>query len=417
MTVVSLFRFSFWAFLSTAVMLVIVSLVDLFFSPHRSLVTVERTAPLEVERRQESMLTVKITNASNQVAYLRWTDDLPESITSTRGERVLLPANDHVQWLQPFVASERGLVSLSHVYLRYRSKLGLWEKQRTYQLKSNMKIIPNMEASRQYLASAQKYLLHEGEKVRKQKTGFGEFSKVRQYAVGDDPRKINWHQSAKLQEMMVNEYEPEHGKHVVIMIDCGRMMGVELERGNRLETHIEAALTVVTAALNNGDYVSVLAFGKSVTTFVPAGKGLVHLQVILKAIYNLSVESNESNYGYAFQYIQAHHRKRSMVILFSDIQQFFLDGQALFFMRQLKKRHLFLITGVENQWLQKNVQLATENAHHGMRKAVAQQQLLQKRQAMIRWQKQGLDIIEAKEEQLAVSAVAYYIDQLNRGTL
>lgn len=41
---------------------------------------------------------------------------------------------------------------------------------------------------------------------------------------------INWRQTAKLQEVMTNEYEPEHGKYITILIDCGRMMGAELKK-------------------------------------------------------------------------------------------------------------------------------------------------------------------------------------------
>lgn len=60
------------------------------------------------------------------------------------------------------------------------------------------------------------FLMYEGAKVRKYKSGFGEFAKIRNYVVGDDPRKINWRQTAKLQEVMTNEYEPEHGKYITI---------------------------------------------------------------------------------------------------------------------------------------------------------------------------------------------------------
>ena len=72
---------------------------------------------------------------------------------------------------------------------------------------------------------------------------------------------INWRQTAKLQEVMTNEYEPEHGKYITILIDCGRMMGAELKEGNRLEKSLEAAMTVAAAALKNGDYVSVIGYG------------------------------------------------------------------------------------------------------------------------------------------------------------
>ncbi len=73
-------------------------------------------------------------------------------------------------------------------------------------------------------------------------SGLGEFSQIRSYVVGDDPRKINWRQTAKLQEVMTNEYEPEHGKYITILIDCGRMMGAELKKAIVWKRSLESAL-------------------------------------------------------------------------------------------------------------------------------------------------------------------------------
>ena len=72
-----------------------------------------------------------------------------------------------------------------------------------------------------YLESAQRYLNDEGAIIKKQVSGVGEFSKVRNYVVGDDPRMINWRQTAKLREVMTNEYEPEHGKYITLLIERG----------------------------------------------------------------------------------------------------------------------------------------------------------------------------------------------------
>ncbi len=86
----------------------------------------------------------------------------------------------------------RGKYTIDKLYTRYRSKIGLWERQLTFNQKDELKVIPNLSETKKYLASAQNYLLHEGIKIRKMKSGMGEFSKVRSYVVGDDPRKMNW---------------------------------------------------------------------------------------------------------------------------------------------------------------------------------------------------------------------------------
>lgn len=415
--VISFFRFDLIIFASVIVSVVLLSMLDLLRSPNRKELAIRRVIPEQVERYQREQISLIVTNRSDKQAQIKWIDDLPESIETKRAEQVELLANQQLTIDQPIQASERGLFLLKKIYLRYQSQLGLWQKQITFELEDTIKVIPNLTESRDYLKSAQKYLLHEGSKIRKHGAGLGEFAQVRQYVVGDDPRKINWHQSAKLNEMMVNEYEPEHGKQIIIMIDCGRMMGVELEKGNRLERSIEAALTVATAALDNGDYVSVIAFAKDINVYVPAEKGLAHLQTILQAIYSLQVEANESNYVAAFQFIRTEQQKRSMVILFSDINQFFLDQQSLFFIKQLKKKHLFLGIGIKDEWKQINVELEPTTVNRAMRKTVAQQIELWNLREKIKWQNLGLDLIETKSDDLAVTTISYYIDRLNRGLL
>ncbi|WP_409972694.1 DUF58 domain-containing protein [Bacillus sp. Bva_UNVM-123] len=280
-----------------------------------------------------------------------------------------------------------------------------------------MKVIPDLTETKQYLENAQNFLLHEGLKIRKQKNGVGDFAKIRTYVVGDDPRKINWRQTAKLQEVMTNEYEPEHGKYITILIDCGRMMGAELRKGNRLEKVLEAALTVTAAALKKGDYVSVLAFSKEVKVFVPPAKGLPHLQTILQAIYNLKVDAVESNYAAVLTYLETMQKKRSLLILFSDIGTFLHEEGALIYLKRLRQRHLFLMIGIEDETLQKRINEEPYDIQNTMIKSVAQQQMLVKKREKIKWEKQGLQMIEAREEKLTISAVSYYIEIMNRNLI
>ena len=228
---------------------------------------------------------------------------------------------------------------------------------------------------------------------------------------------INWRQTAKLQEVMTNEYEPEHGKHITILIDCGRMMGAELSKGNRLEKVLEAALTVTAAALQKGDYVSVLAFSKEVKVFVPPAKGMAHLQTILQSIYDIKVDAAESNYAAVLSFLETMQKKRSLLLLFSDVRTFLHEESALTYLQRLRRRHLFLMIGIEDMAILKRIDEEPVNVQSAMVKSIAQQQMLIKKREKIKWEKQGLIMIEAREEKLAAAAVSHYIDIMNRNLL
>lgn len=389
----------------------------MFFSPSKKHFSFQRTISAELERGIPYQVTIEVQNTSSYPFLYQMVDDLPQSFKRPFPISGSIPKEAVVEISYQTTAMVRGKYAMNKVYFRYTSLLGLWEKQVSFELRDDVKVIPDLTETKQYLENAQKYLVYEGLKIRRQQSGVGEFSKIRNYVMGDDPRKINWRQTAKLHEVMTNEYEPEHGKYITILIDCGRMMGAELAEGNRLEKALEAALTLTAAALQKGDYVSVLAFSKDIKVFVPPAKGRAHLQTILQAIYSLKVDAAESNYAAVLQYLEMVQKKRSLLLLFSDVRTFLHEESALILLKRLRQRHLFLMIGIEDQTLIKRVNEEPHTIQAAMRKSLAEQQLLFKKREKNKWEKQGLVMIEAREEKLAITAVSHYIDIMNQNLL
>ena len=407
-----------WSYVITFNILVLgLSLVDLLFSPSKQQLTFTRVLPKEMERGLSYPIEIEVSNSSSYSLMYRLMDGLPQSFDRPFPLKGSIPKNSVVVVTYHSTAAVRGDYQVQKLYFRYRSRLGLWEKQTTVSLPESVKVIPDLTETKQFLENAQSFLKYEGLHIRRQRSGVGDFSKIREFVVGDDPRKINWRQTAKLREVMTNDYEPEHGKYVTILIDCGRMMGAELKKGNRLEKALEAALTVTAAALQKGDYVSVLAFSKEIHVFVPPAKGMAHLQTILQAIYNLKVYAAESNYSSVLRYLETVQKKRSLLLLFSDVRTFLHEESALVYLQRLRQRHLFLMIGVEDQTLLKRVNEVPETVQQAMVKSIAQQQVLKKKREKNKWEKLGLQMIEAREEKLAVTAVSHYIEIINQNLL
>jgi uncharacterized protein (DUF58 family) len=395
----------------------IVSLLDLSFTPKRSQLTVKRIMPTQLERGITYTVPVDVQNTSEHNCKITLIDGTPQSFYVDFPLKSNILGGSTNRLAYNLVAPVRGQYRLNKMYARYTSRLGLWQKQTAVELVDEVKVIPDLTETKKYLEDAQTYLLHEGMKIRKRKTGVGEFSQIRNYVVGDDPRKINWRQTAKLQSVMTNEFEPEHGKHVMLLIDCGRMMGAELKEANRLEKALEASITVAAAALGNGDYVGVIAFAKNVSVFVPPDKGMAQLQKILDAVYNLEVDASESNYLQALNYLQAVQKKRSFILLFSDTQTFLQEDKTLSYFEGIKKRHLFLLLTIEDELVVRRAKLEPNDVNQAMVKGVAQQQLIHKKRQKVKWEKRGFLMVEAKEERLATEAVSHYVQVMNQGLL
>lgn len=407
-----------WVFLiSVNVLFILASFLDLFFVPGRKDIQVRRDISGETERGANFPVEIECKNTSEYPCTFRIVDDLPQSFVGDFPILGAAEAGATSRIAYETRAAVRGKYELAKLYIRFASKFGLWEKQMAMTQRDTVKVIPDLSETRNFLENAQQYLLYEGMKIRRHQSGTGEFSRVRNYVVGDDPRMINWRQTAKLQEVMTNEYEPEHGKYITILIDCGRMMGAELKTGNRLEKALEASLTVAAAALKNGDYVGVLAFSSDIKVYVPPEKGMDQLQKILQSVYHLQADPREPNYAGVMSYLQTVQKKRSLILLFSDIHTFLHEESTLHYIRRLRQKHMFLMIGVEDEMLEREAKRRPENVRAAMRKSVAQQQIQVKKLKKAKWEAQGLVMIEAKEEKLATQAVSQYIHWMNQGLL
>lgn len=393
------------------------SLADLFFTPKRKDIHIERIMNVDLERGLNYTVKINIQNHSDFPFSFQLVDGLPQSFRRPFPLNGLVERRSTGEFSYETVADVRGKYEITNLYFRYQSVLGLWTKQTLVHLPMTIRVIPDLTETKKLLEDAQLFLLYEGERIKKHYSGMGEFAQIRSYVVGDDPRKINWRQTAKLQELMTNEYEPEHGKYITILIDCGRMMGVELSKGNRLERTLEAAMTVAAAALKKGDYVSVLAFSKDIKVFVPHAKGMEHLQTILTAIYDLQVDPVEPNYGRVFSYLDTMQKKRSFLLLFSDVRTFLHEENTLFYLQRLRRKHLFFMIGIEDHILTETINKPIHTVEDAMIKSIAQQETLFKIREKTKWEKLGLIMIEAKAENLAIAAVSHYIDTMNRHQL
>lgn len=397
--------------------LLLLSLLDLFSLPKPGQLECSREIPEKVERGEAFPIVLSFKNNGTLSIYFRCIDSLPPSFHRPFPIRGEVGRGSGVNLAYETMGNVRGNYLVDKVYFRYRSSLGLWERQKVFEIPQQIPVIPNLDRVRGYLASTREMLLLEGVKPRPYQAGFGEFSVIRNYAVGDDPRKINWRATARRSEMMTNVYEPEHGKQVILLLDCGRTMGVELTEGNRLERSLEALLIVAAIALNQGDYVSILAFSDDIHAYVPPGQGLSHLQRIIQQVYTLQSKTVESNFAKAFHYLETVQKRRSLILLFSDLDHFLLEDTLLPYLQPIRKRHLFLLIGIADPMVQKWIDKDPTDIKTAMVKSMAAGQAVKRKKELSKWGKMGLQAFEAEEARVVAQTVERYMEIIDRGVL
>src|SRR5699024_11629606 len=92
-------------------------------------------------------------------------------------------------------------------------------------------------------------------------------------------------------------------------------------------------------------------------------------------IYHLEADARESNYAGVMSYLQTVQKKRSLILMFSDIQTFLHEESALYYIKRLRQKHLFLMIGIEYDELIQETNLRPESVRLAMRKSMAQTQV------------------------------------------
>lgn len=99
-----------------------------------------------------------------------------------------------------------------------------------------------------------------------------EFSEVREYAAGDDARRVDWNVSARYNDLFVKEFVEEKELNVYVVMDMSASNDFGFVKSKK-ELGFEITASLMFSALKNNDRVGLGLFTDSLEKFVPAKKG------------------------------------------------------------------------------------------------------------------------------------------------
>ena len=115
-----------------------------------------------------------------------------------------------------------------------------------------------------------------------------EFDEVREYAVGDDVRSIDWNVTARAGKPFVKVFREERELSVVLAVDVsgsmrfGAIPGVSPRA--KLALAAEAAAVVGVTALKNGDRLGLVSFTDQTEVHLPARRGRGHALRVVREV-------------------------------------------------------------------------------------------------------------------------------------
>lgn len=382
---------------------------------------------LHLERRFDPVLSVRVPNrielrlrndgAETLAGVLR--DESPDGFASSDREFAIgLGAGDSKTLSYTVTPNERGSTSFRGTFLRLRRPLGLVDVVVELPNTESVRVYPNVLALREFDLLRQRGMLRQMGIRRSRMRGLGtEFESLREYAEGDDFRKIDWKATARRGRLVVRNFEHERNQAVIVCIDIGRRMLAEVDGVRKLDHVLDALLMLAHAAARSGDAVGILVYADHVRRYVPPQKGRGALSVIIEAIHDLIAEPVESDPIAAFSYLSARWKRRSLLVCFTDVEDEEQAHALSAAMGPLTGRHLTLVARVADPRLGALVATPLEQPRDLFTRAAAQQLDSERRLAGSMLSVRGTHTLDAEPADLAAALVSYYFDVKQRGAL
>lgn len=144
------------------------------------------------------------------------------------------------------------------------------------------------------------------------------FSEVREYAVGDEIRTIDWNVTARFNEPFVKVFEEERELTVMLLVDVSASEMFGTRNQIKRETITELCAVLAFSAVSNNDRIGLIMFSDEIEMFIPPKKGKSHILRLIRELINYEPKSTGTNISEALKYFSKMVKKKSIAFVLSD---------------------------------------------------------------------------------------------------
>ncbi len=253
----------------------------------------------------------------------------------------------------PFVvrAPRRGRFVLGHVAVRTLGPLGLVRRRVRQVVPDVAGVGPDLVTLERQAVRTLRGQNAAGRARRAPKAGRA-FAMLREYRRGDDVRQVAWKASAKRQQLVVKQTEPERHQDVIIALDCGRQMFGQAEAETlsrpRLDIAVDAALSLAAACVELSDRPGLSAFAQQVLAHCPPGAGRRHFARLGDITAPLEAGAAEPDYVAWAAQLMRHQKRRALVCLITDLTDVTTARTLLRAVARLRGTHLVWVCALSD---------------------------------------------------------------------
>lgn len=394
------------------VLLGLVVTVDYFLLAGASHLRMERSMQRAASIAAPHPIKLTLWNNSSISIQFDLVDDIVDGLSTFRefesmdlGPRA---CKEIQYWITPL---RRGAFHLEKVYIRFQSRLGFWSKYCSYSCPGTLHVYPDMKQLAEYaiLARTNRLSLIGVRQTRKLGQD-NNFERLRDYTVDDNYKHIDWRSTARRQKLTVKQFQSDQSQRIIFMLDCGRMMSNESHNLSLLDHAFNSILMLSYVALHQGDSVGLLCFSDTIHEFVPLRSGPSQMNRLLHAGFNRFPNMVHSRFDDAFLYLSKHCRRRSLVVLVTNVIDEVTSNQITSYLANLSGKHLPLLALLRDHRIFDFADNPSNDDQVLYRSAAAAQILNWRQEVMFKLHNAGVLVVDAFPEQLTSPLVNQYLE-------
>ncbi len=145
-----------------------------------------------------------------------------------------------------------------------------------------------------------------------------EFSDLRPYVEGDDPKLIDWNVYARTRTPFVKVFTEERELMVLLVVDLSGSLRFGSLNLTKAERVAEVAAVLALSASESNDRIGMLTFSDKVHDFIPPEKGRKHALGLIRRILQVPDIQAHADLDNALKYMGRIMKRRALIFIISD---------------------------------------------------------------------------------------------------
>jgi uncharacterized protein (DUF58 family) len=375
--------------------------------------TLTRKLPMRLSNGDTNIVTLKMKNDFSFDLNANIVEDLPEQFQFRQWKQdVFIEGNKTTEFHYEVNPKERGEYIWKNCYVAFQMKpWSLLSRRETFEMEQTVACYPSFEQFNKIPLKAIVSNFHESSDNLTRKIGQSlEFEQIKNYAVGDDYRHINWKASAKQGDLMVNQYQDERSQDIYCILDMGRAMKMPFYKQTLLDYSINASLALSKAVISMQDKAGILGLTHNKCDFLPARKDMKQFGKINDFLFNLQTQYLEADYELLYKFVRVNIKQRSLLVIFTNFDSVNSLYRQMPYLKVLAKYHLLLVIFFKNAEIARMTEEKAQDLKGIYDKTIGHSILFQNKLITKEFNKFGIQSLYIEPKNLSLEVINKFVE-------